>query len=90
MASEYAVKKYNLVPIAQVKGYADASVEPSQFTIAPSVAIPKSLSRSGITIESVDLFELNEAFSVVAIANCKILGIDLERVNLNGGILFYH
>ena len=56
-----------------------------QFTTSPALAIPKALKRAGIAQENVDYFEINEAFSVVALANCKILGLDQAKVNVFGG-----
>lgn len=75
----------NLLPIAKIRGYADAAQEPKWFTTAPAKAIPKALKKAGISIDDVDYFELNEAFSVVGLANIKILGLDANKVNINGG-----
>jgi len=75
----------NLKPLAKIKGYADAANEPKWFTTAPAKALPKAFANAGITINEVDYFELNEAFSVVGLANIKILGLDAEKVNINGG-----
>ena len=75
----------NLTPLATIKGYADASVAPEWFTIAPAKALPKAIAKAGITLQDVDYFEFNEAFSVVGLANTKILGLDAEKVNVNGG-----
>ena len=75
----------NLKPIAKIKGYADASHEPKWFTTAPAKALPKALAKAGIKQCEVDYFELNEAFSVVGLANIKILGLDPNKVNINGG-----
>ena len=69
------------------KSFADAAHEPEWFTTAPSKAIPKALSKANITIDDVDYFELNEAFSVVGLANMKILNLKNERVNVNGGAI---
>ncbi|NND52906.1 MAG: acetyl-CoA C-acyltransferase [Flavobacteriaceae bacterium] len=74
-----------LTPMATVKSYADAAQEPKWFTIAPSKALPKALDLANITIDDVDYFEFNEAFSVVGLANMKILGLSDETVNVNGG-----
>lgn len=74
-----------LKPLAKISGYADAAQEPEWFTTAPAKALPKALSKAGVSIEDVDFFELNEAFSVVGLANIKILGLDPEKVNINGG-----
>jgi acetyl-CoA C-acetyltransferase len=74
-----------LTPLATIKSYADAAHEPKWFTTAPSKALPKALDRAGITKNDVDYFEFNEAFSVVGLANMKILGLDPSKVNVNGG-----
>ena len=78
-------KELNIKPLAMIKGYADASQEPELFTTSPSLAIPKALKNANIEIENVDYFELNEAFSVVGIANCNLLNIDQNKTNINGG-----
>jgi len=84
MSAEKA-KALNLKPIAKIIGYADASHEPKWFTTAPAKALPKALEKAGISQNEVDFFELNEAFSVVGLANIKLLGLDAEKVNVNGG-----
>ncbi|MDG1528448.1 MAG: acetyl-CoA C-acyltransferase [Polaribacter sp.] len=75
----------NITPLAKIKGYADAAHEPKWFTTAPAKALPKALAKANITIDDVDYFELNEAFSVVGLANMKILGLTSDKVNVNGG-----
>ena len=87
LASEEAVKKHGLKPLAKIRGWADAAQEPSKFTTAPALAIPKALKHAGIAeaLEGVDAFEINEAFSVVALANMKLLDLKEEKVNLHGG-----
>jgi len=72
-------------PIAVINGYADASQEPEWFTTAPAKAIPKALLKAGIKAQDVDFYELNEAFSVVGLANIKLLGLDPKKVNVHGG-----
>ena len=84
MSAEKALE-LKLTPIAKIKSFADAAHEPEWFTTAPSKAIPKALSKANITIDDVDYFELNEAFSVVGLANMKLLNLKSERVNVNGG-----
>ena len=74
-----------LKPIAKIKGYADASQEPEWFTTSPAKALPKALEKAGLTQNEIDYFELNEAFSVVGLANIKILDLDPQKVNINGG-----
>jgi acetyl-CoA C-acetyltransferase len=75
----------NLKPIAKIISYADAAQEPKWFTTAPAKALPKALSKANISIENVDYFEFNEAFSVVGLANIKILELNADKVNVNGG-----
>jgi len=74
-----------LKPLATVKGYADAAREPEWFTVAPSKALPKALAKAAVDISEVDFFEFNEAFSVVGLANMKLLGLNDSNVNVNGG-----
>ena len=74
-----------LKPLAKITGYADAAPEPEWFTTAPAKALPKALAKAGVDQNDVDYFEFNEAFSVVGLANMKILGLDATKVNVNGG-----
>ncbi|HLP54285.1 MAG TPA: acetyl-CoA C-acyltransferase [Fluviicola sp.] len=85
LASKEAVEKHGLKPIAKILGYADAAHAPEWFTTAPSLAVPKALDKAGITKDQVDFWELNQAFSVVGIANTQILGLNPEKVDVNGG-----
>lgn len=85
LASKEAVEKYGLTPIAKIKGYADAAQSPEWFTTSPSLAVPKALEKAGIEAKDVDFWELNQAFSVVGIANTKLLGLDPAKVDVNGG-----
>ena len=78
-------KELNLNPIAKIKGYADAAHEPKWFTTAPAKALPKALAKAGVSQDEIDFFEFNEAFSVVGLANMKILGLSDHNVNVNGG-----
>lgn len=75
----------NITPLARIKSYADAAQEPEWFTTAPAKALPIALEKAGLSISDVDYYELNEAFSVVGLANMKLLGIDSSKVNINGG-----
>ncbi len=84
MSKEKAIE-LGLKPLATIKGYADAAHEPEWFTTAPAKALPKALDRAGIAINDVEYFEFNEAFSIVGLANMKILGLDDSNVNVNGG-----
>lgn len=77
--------KLGLKPLATIKSYADAAQDPKWFTTAPAKALPKALDKAGIAINDVDFFEFNEAFSVVGLANMKILGLKDSNVNVNGG-----
>ncbi len=74
-----------LTPLATIKSYADAAHEPEWFTTAPAKALPKAINKAGIKISDVEYFEFNEAFSVVGLANMKILGLNDSNVNVNGG-----
>lgn len=85
LASEEAVQKYGLQPIAEILSFADAAHEPEWFTTAPTLAAPKALKRANLSIDDVDFFEVNEAFSVVTLAFNKELGISGDKVNVNGG-----
>ena len=78
-------KELNIKPLATIKSYADAAQEPEWFTTAPAKALPKALEKAGISIGDVDYFEFNEAFSVVGLANMKLLGLNDSNVNVNGG-----
>ena len=85
LMSEEKALAMGLKPLAYIKGYADAAQEPKWFTTAPAKALPKALNKAGIAISDVDFFEFNEAFAVVGLANAKILGLDNEKINVNGG-----
>jgi acetyl-CoA C-acetyltransferase len=85
LASKEAVEKYGLKPIAKIVSYADAAQAPEWFTTAPSLAVPKALEKAGLSTSDIDFWELNQAFSVVGIANTKILGLQPEKVDVNGG-----
>jgi len=84
MSEEKAIE-LGLKPLAFIKSYADAAQEPKWFTTTPSVALPKALEKVGLSVKDVDFFEFNEAFSVVGLANSKILGLEDSKVNVNGG-----
>ncbi|WP_297795022.1 acetyl-CoA C-acyltransferase [uncultured Eudoraea sp.] len=84
MSAEKA-KEMGLKPLATIKSYADAAQEPKWFTTAPAKALPKAISKAGITIEDIDYFEFNEAFAVVGLANMKLLNLKEDNVNVNGG-----
>lgn len=85
LMSKEKAEELGLTPLATIKSYADAAHEPEWFTTAPAKALPKALDKAGITLNNVDFFEFNEAFSVVGLANMKILGLTDKNVNVNGG-----
>jgi acetyl-CoA C-acetyltransferase len=85
LMSEEKALSLGLKPLAYIKSYADAAQEPKWFTTAPAKALPKALDKAGISLSDVDYFEFNEAFSVVGLANAKILGLDSSKMNVNGG-----
>ncbi|KAJ4417705.1 erg10, acetyl-CoA C-acetyltransferase [Neurospora sp. IMI 360204] len=85
LVSEAKLKELGIKPIAKILGWGDAAHEPERFTTAPAIAIPKAIKHAGIKEEDVDFYEINEAFSVVALANMKILGLEPEKVNVYGG-----
>ncbi|MEH6621005.1 acetyl-CoA C-acyltransferase [Maribacter arcticus] len=85
LMSREKANELNLKPLAVIKSYADAAHEPEWFTTAPAKALPKALAKSNISIEEIEFFEFNEAFSVVGLANMKLLGLNDSNVNVNGG-----
>ena len=85
LVSEAKLKELGLKPLAKILGWGDAAQQASKFTTSPALAIPKALKHAGVEKDSVDAYEINEAFSVVALANMKLLGITEDKVNLHGG-----
>lgn len=85
LMSKEKAKELGLTPIAKIRGFADASQDPMWFTTTPSLAIPKALKAAGVDAKSVDYYEINEAFSAVALANNIKLALDSAKVNVNGG-----
>ncbi|TNF50065.1 MAG: acetyl-CoA C-acyltransferase, partial [Bacteroidetes bacterium] len=85
LASKEAVEKYGLKAIAKIISYADAAQAPEWFTTAPNLAVGKALEKAGMSTSNVDYWELNQAFSVVGLANMKLLGLDPSKVDVNGG-----
>jgi len=85
MMSGEKAKELGLKPIARIVSYADAAQEPVWFTTTPALAMPKALDKAGLNKDDMDAFEINEAFSVVTIANAKELGLDMAKVNQFGG-----
>ena len=84
MSEEKAIS-LGLKPLAYIKGYADYAQEPKWFTTSPAKALPKALKKAGLSIDDVDYFEFNEAFAVVGLANAKILELENDKINVNGG-----
>lgn len=85
LMSKEKMEELGLKPLAKIVSYADAAHEPEWFTTAPSKALPIALKKAGLEVSDIDFFEFNEAFSVVGLANNKILGLDESKVNVNGG-----
>ena len=85
LMSREKAEALHLTPVAKILGFADAAQDPLWFTTSPSVAIPKAMQRAGVDKRDVDYYEINEAFSAVAIANNRLLELDPERVNVHGG-----
>lgn len=85
LVSEAKMRELGLKPLARILGWGDAAQAPTKFTTAPALAIPKALKHAGVEQARVDAFEINEAFSVVALANMKILSLEADKVNVHGG-----
>lgn len=80
-----AAEKHKCKPLARVVGFADAETDPIDFPIAPALAVPKLLQQTGVRKEDVAMWEVNEAFSLVVLANMKLLDVDMSKVNIHGG-----
>lgn len=85
LVSKEKMEELGLKPLAKIVSYADAAQAPEDFTTAPAKALPLALKKAGLEVSDIDFFEFNEAFSVVGLANNKILGLDASKVNVNGG-----
>ncbi|KAH0468462.1 hypothetical protein IEQ34_003495 [Dendrobium chrysotoxum] len=85
LVSGAKAQELGLQVIAKIRGYADAAQAPELFTTAPSLAIPKAISNAGLEASQIDFYEINEAFSVVAVANQKLLDLPSEKLNVHGG-----
>ena len=85
LMSESKAKELGIKPIAIIRSYADAEQEPEKFTTTPSLAVPKAVKKAGLNMSDIAYFELNEAFSVVGIANIKLMKLDPAKVNAHGG-----
>ena len=83
--SEEKAKTLGLAPLASIEGYADAAQEPQWFTTSPAKALPKALAKANVSLDEVELFEFNEAFSVVGLANMQLLELNSTQVNVHGG-----
>ena len=84
MSEEKAIA-LGIKPLAYIKSFADAAQEPKWFTTSPAKALPKALSKAGLSLDDIDFFEFNEAFAVVGLANAQILGLSHDKININGG-----
>jgi acetyl-CoA C-acetyltransferase len=85
LISKEKADSLGLKPIAKILSYADAEQAPEWFTTTPSLAVPKAIKKAGLTIDQIDFFELNEAFSVVGVVNIQNMKLDGSKVNVNGG-----
>ncbi len=85
LMSKEKAEALGLKPIAKIKAYADAEQAPEWFTTSPSLAVPKAVEKAGLKLSDISYFELNEAFSVVGLANIKLMNLDATKVNVNGG-----
>jgi acetyl-CoA C-acetyltransferase len=85
LMSENKATELGLKPLARILSHANAAHKPEWFTTAPSEAMPKAIEKAGLSIADIDLFEINEAFSVVALVNEQKLSLDPEKVNIRGG-----
>lgn len=85
LMSKEKMEALGLKPIARILSYADAEQAPERFTTAPAIAVPKAVEKAGLKMSDINFFELNEAFSVVALANMKLMNIDAAKINVNGG-----
>lgn len=85
LVNEATLKRLNLKPLARIVGYADSATDPIDFPLAPIYATEKLFKITGLNKNDISLFEINEAFSVVVLANIQKLGLDPSKVNVNGG-----
>src|SRR5690606_122550 len=85
LVSKEKLDDLGLKPLARIVSYADAEQAPEWFTTSPSLAVPKAVAKAGLKMEDIHYWELNEAFSVVGVANIRQMGLDPTRVNVNGG-----
>jgi len=85
LMSKEKANELGIKPIAKIISYADAEQAPEKFTTTPSLAVPKAVKKAGLKMSDIDFYELNEAFSVVGVANIKLMNLDPAKVNVNGG-----
>ncbi|HNL83523.1 MAG TPA: acetyl-CoA C-acetyltransferase, partial [Chitinophagaceae bacterium] len=85
LMSKEKADELGIKPLAIINSYADAEQAPEWFTTTPSLAVPKAVTKAGLTLNEIDFFELNEAFSVVGIVNCNKMNIPFNKVNVHGG-----
>lgn len=85
LMSREKAEELGLKPLAKIRSYADAEQAPDKFTTSPSIAMPRAVKKAGLKMEDIQYFEFNEAFSVVGLANMKIMNLDASKVNVNGG-----
>jgi acetyl-CoA C-acetyltransferase len=85
LMSKEKAEALGLKPLAKIKGFADAEQAPEWFTTTPSLALPKAVAKAGLKMDDINYYELNEAFSVVGLANIKLMNLDASKVNVNGG-----
>lgn len=85
LMSKEKAEELGLKPLAIIKSYADAEQAPEWFTTTPSLAVPKAVAKAGLSMSDIEFFELNEAFSVVGLANIQLMNLDASKVNVNGG-----
>ncbi len=85
LMSKEKAEALGLKPLAKIKGFADSEQAPEWFTTTPSLALPKAVAKAGLKMDDINYYELNEAFSVVGLANIKLLNLDASKVNVNGG-----
>jgi acetyl-CoA C-acetyltransferase len=85
LMSKEKAEALGLKPLAKIRGFADAAQAPEWFTTSPSIALPKAVEKAGLKMSDINYYEFNEAFSVVGLANIKLLNLDASKVNVNGG-----
>ena len=87
VCNQTGLDKLGVSPLARIVDYGDAAVEPTDWPVAPALGVQQLLQRNNLKVEDIALWEINEAFAVVVLANCQILGLDLAKVNVHGGAI---